>query len=73
MTGEVVISSQGVAERKIENRLTVYAFVTFVAQVLMAVCMINIYISINIFSNFLFFATYNQTPLVNVGSSGVCF
>jgi len=67
MTAEAVTYGLSAEVRRIENRLTVYAFVTFVAQVLMSVCMIDIYISVLLNSYFLFFATYNQTPLLNVG------
>lgn len=53
-------------QQRIEYRLTIYAFVTFAAQLLMAVCMLDIYVSVVIKSDFLFFASYNQMPLVNV-------
>lgn len=65
MTGETAFG-QNAEKRKMEFRLTVYAFVTFVAHVLMAVCMINIYVSVLVDNDFLFFATYNQTPLGSV-------
>lgn len=53
-------------QRRVEFRLTVFAFITFAAQLLMALCMFDIYVSVVINSDFLFFSSYNQTPLVNV-------
>ena len=66
MTGKKVASSQSVEERRIENRLTVYAFVTFAAQVLMAVCILDIYVGVITNNDFIYFSSYNQLPLVNV-------
>jgi len=71
MTGDssvtgIVAPSQSVPNRGIESRLTIYAFLTFAAHLLMAVCMLDVYISVLLKNDFLFFATVNQMPLVQV-------
>jgi len=58
--------NQNFEERGIQYRLAVYAFVTFLAQLLMAIVMLNIYISVVVNSDFFFFLHVNQLPLVNV-------
>jgi len=70
-TAQRAYSQQSIEQRRVESRLTAYAVLTFLAQLLHAACMILIYLSIVFRSDFLFFATFNQIPLVTV-SGGCC-
>ncbi|KAI1708707.1 serpentine type 7TM GPCR chemoreceptor srv domain-containing protein [Ditylenchus destructor] len=65
MLGGTIMNKAKEDERKMESRLTIYAFVTFVAQLCMAIYNILIYITSNTALDTLFLATFNQYGWVN--------
>ncbi|KAI1700610.1 srg family chemoreceptor domain-containing protein [Ditylenchus destructor] len=69
-TTEVTKNAHAIEEEKIETRLHIYAFVTFLGQLLMCTFLIMIYETAMIFDPLdnrfvLFFATLNQLPWVS--------